>query len=127
MPAFLWCRSDKIAFLIRWRAAYGGNYEIRFRTFDALSTMSEGSSTNGDMANVAMNSNGGGNGVGAPDPDAIKMFVGQIPRSWSEVELRQLFDDFGPVYQLSVLRDKGSGESRGKNLRFLDLKFWGRY
>lgn len=55
------------------------------------------------------------NGKGAPDQDAIKMFVGQIPRGWNESELRVLFDEFGPVYQLSVLRDKATGESRGRS------------
>ncbi|GFW92514.1 CUGBP Elav-like family member 2 [Trichonephila clavipes] len=48
-----------------------------------------------------------------PDPDAIKMFVGQIPRNWDEAELRKLFDEFGPVHQINVLRDKMTGQSRG--------------
>ena len=29
-----------------------------------------------------------------PDSDAIKMFVGQIPRDWSEDECRALFSEF---------------------------------
>ncbi|NP_001393776.1 CUGBP Elav-like family member 2 isoform 26 [Mus musculus] len=41
-----------------------------------------------------------------PDPDAIKMFVGQIPRSWSEKELKELFEPYGAVYQINVLRDR---------------------
>ncbi|XP_035214428.1 CUGBP Elav-like family member 2 isoform X2 [Stegodyphus dumicola] len=48
-----------------------------------------------------------------PDPDAIKMFVGQIPRNWDENDLRKLFDEFGPVHQINVLRDKITGQSRG--------------
>ncbi|GBO28800.1 CUGBP Elav-like family member 2, partial [Araneus ventricosus] len=48
-----------------------------------------------------------------PDPDAIKMFVGQIPRNWDEAELRKLFDEFGTVHQINVLRDKMTGQSRG--------------
>ncbi|XP_025099839.1 CUGBP Elav-like family member 2 isoform X12 [Pomacea canaliculata] len=48
-----------------------------------------------------------------PDPDAIKMFVGQIPRSMDENDLRKMFEDFGPVYQLNVLRDKNTGQSKG--------------
>ncbi|EEC08350.1 conserved hypothetical protein [Ixodes scapularis] len=47
-----------------------------------------------------------------PDPDAIKMFVGQIPRSWDENDLKKMFEDFGPVYQINVLRDKATGTSR---------------
>ncbi|XP_023223155.1 CUGBP Elav-like family member 2 isoform X10 [Centruroides sculpturatus] len=48
-----------------------------------------------------------------PDPDAIKMFVGQIPRNWDENDLKTMFEDFGPVYQINVLRDKLTGQSRG--------------
>lgn len=49
-----------------------------------------------------------------PDPDAIKMFVGQIPRSWDENELRNLFEEFGKVHSVNVLRDKVTGNSRGE-------------
>ncbi|XP_061167455.1 CUGBP Elav-like family member 2 isoform X5 [Saccostrea echinata] len=48
-----------------------------------------------------------------PDPDAIKMFVGQIPRSMDENDLRKMFEEFGAVYQLNVLRDKATGQSKG--------------
>jgi RNA recognition motif-containing protein len=48
-----------------------------------------------------------------PDPDAIKMFCGQIPRHMHESELRDMFEQFGPVFQLNVLRDKQTGESKG--------------
>ena len=48
-----------------------------------------------------------------PDMDAIKMFVGQIPRNMSEQELKSMFEEYGNVYQLNVLRDKQSGESKG--------------
>ena len=49
-----------------------------------------------------------------PDPDAIKMFVGQIPRSMDENDLRKMFEEFGPIFQLNVLRDKVTGQSKGK-------------
>ena len=49
-----------------------------------------------------------------PDPDAIKMFVGQIPRSMDENDLRKMFEEFGPVFQLNVLRDKVTSQSKGK-------------
>lgn len=48
-----------------------------------------------------------------PDSDAIKMFVGQIPRDWAESECRNLFSQFGEIYSLNVLRDKATGLSRG--------------
>lgn len=50
-----------------------------------------------------------------PDSDAVKMFVGQIPRSWQEQDIIQLFQDFGPIHSINILRDKKSGESRGKH------------
>ena len=56
-----------------------------------------------------------------PDPDAIKMFVGQIPRSMDENDLRKMFEEFGPVFQLNVLRDKVSGQSKGTGYPFLRL------
>lgn len=48
-----------------------------------------------------------------PDPDTIKMFVGQIPRYMDENDLHKIFDEFGPVHQLNILRDKPSGHSKG--------------
>jgi RNA recognition motif-containing protein len=71
-----------------------------------------------------MNSSGGGGGgqkANEPDPDAIKMFVGQVPRSMDENDLRKMFEDFGPVFQLNVLRDKVTGQSKGKNAEKLVL------
>lgn len=58
------------------------------------------------------------NGRREPDSDAIKMFVGQVPRSMDENDLTKMFEQYGPVYQLNVLRDKVSGQSKGKSLTF---------
>ncbi|XP_063822789.1 CUGBP Elav-like family member 1 isoform X2 [Ostrinia nubilalis] len=48
-----------------------------------------------------------------PDPDYIKMFVGQVPRSMDENDLRIMFEEFGRVHQINVLRDKITGASKG--------------
>ncbi|XP_030080383.1 CUGBP Elav-like family member 2 isoform X6 [Drosophila hydei] len=48
-----------------------------------------------------------------PDVDNIKMFVGQIPKTWDEPKLRSLFEQFGRVHTLNVLRDKVTSISRG--------------
>ena len=74
--------------------------------------------TNLSNSESASNSKGGETVVGVisgrePDLDAIKMFVGQIPRNMSELELKNMFQEYGSVYQLNVLRDKLSGESKG--------------
>ena len=55
-----------------------------------------------------------GNQPEQPDQDTIKMFVGQVPRTMDENELRGMFEEFGPVYQINVLRDKITGQSKGK-------------
>ncbi|XP_072562771.1 CUGBP Elav-like family member 2 isoform X2 [Paramormyrops kingsleyae] len=54
-----------------------------------------------------------------PDPDAIKMFVGQIPRSWSEKELKELFEPYGTVYQINILRDRSQNPPQSKGCCFV--------
>jgi len=51
-----------------------------------------------------------------PDPDAIKMFVGQIPKQLNEAELRAIFEEYGRVYQINVLKDKTTKQSKGTYL-----------
>ncbi|XP_060527453.1 CUGBP Elav-like family member 1 isoform X1 [Cylas formicarius] len=48
-----------------------------------------------------------------PDPDTIKMFVGQVPRSMDENDLRTMFEKYGRVHSINVLRDKATGASKG--------------
>ncbi|XP_074534611.1 CUGBP Elav-like family member 2 isoform X1 [Halichoeres trimaculatus] len=54
-----------------------------------------------------------------PDPDSIKMFVGQIPRSWSEIELKELFEPFGAVHQINILRDRTQNPPQSKGCCFV--------
>ncbi|KAF7263004.1 hypothetical protein GWI33_003735 [Rhynchophorus ferrugineus] len=54
-----------------------------------------------------------------PDPDTIKMFVGQVPRSMDENDLRQMFEVYGRVHSINVLRDKASGASKGGKSAFV--------
>lgn len=61
------------------------------------------------------------NGRREPDSDAIKMFVGQVPRSMDEDDLTKMFEQYGPVHQLNVLRDKVSGQSKGKLIKYRTL------
>lgn len=44
------------------------------------------------------------------------MFVGQVPRSMDENDLRLMFEEFGRVHQINVLRDKITGASKGEKL-----------
>lgn len=54
-----------------------------------------------------------------PDPDNIKMFVGQVPRSMDENDLRKMFEEYGRVHSINVLRDKGTGASKGEFINAL--------
>ncbi|XP_061780605.1 CUGBP Elav-like family member 2 isoform X4 [Nerophis lumbriciformis] len=69
---------------------------------------SNGSKMNGSLENLDQ-----------PDPDSIKMFVGQIPRSWSETELKELFEPFGTVHQINILRDRTQNPPQSKGCCFV--------
>ncbi|XP_035013747.1 CUGBP Elav-like family member 2 isoform X2 [Hippoglossus stenolepis] len=70
--------------------------------------MSNGSKMNGSLEHLDQ-----------PDPDSIKMFVGQIPRSWSETELKELFEPYGAVHQINILRDRTQNPPQSKGCCFV--------
>lgn len=47
------------------------------------------------------------------DNETVELFCGQIPRNMSFKSVRQLFEKFGEISRLNILRDKNTGESRG--------------
>ena len=47
------------------------------------------------------------------DPDAIKLFIGQVPKSVEEADLRVVFEPYGRIHELVVLKDRTTGMHKG--------------
>jgi len=84
---------------------------------------------NGDANNESQNNNDGadgsnnaggerqiageeGDGNGS-DEEPIKLFVGQVPKTMNEEDIFPTFDSFGPLKDVSIIRDKHTQLHRG--------------
>lgn len=45
--------------------------------------------------------------------EPIKLFVGQVPRSMEEADLFPIFEKYGPMEDVAIIRDKHTGQHRG--------------
>jgi len=45
--------------------------------------------------------------------EPIKLFIGQVPHDMEEEQLQQLLETYGPIKDLSIIRDKKTGAHRG--------------
>ena len=47
------------------------------------------------------------------DPDAIKLFVGQIPKDYGEPQVRELLEQFGPINDITIIKDRVTDVPKG--------------
>ena len=47
------------------------------------------------------------------DGDTLKLFIGQIPKDMDEEALTPYFAEFGPIFELTIIRDKNTKIHRG--------------
>ena len=45
--------------------------------------------------------------------DAVKLFIGQVPREWGENELRETFEKYGEIAHMKIITDRESGRPKG--------------
>ncbi|XP_048112409.1 CUGBP Elav-like family member 2 isoform X2 [Alosa alosa] len=86
---------------------------------ERLSSMCKRWITRAQSNSTGNNMNGSLEHLDQPDPDTIKMFVGQIPRSWTETELKELFEPFGAIHQINILRDRTQNPPQSKGCCFV--------
>lgn len=69
---------------------------------------------------IAMTSLNNGGTIPMRDADAIKLFIGQVPRTWEDKDLRPYFEPYGQIHELTVLRDRLTRSHKG-SIYFLVL------
>ena len=67
------------------------------------------------LTNLGMDMTSMNNGATIPmrDADAIKLFIGQVPRTWDDKDLRPYFESYGEIHELTVLRDRLTRNHKG--------------
>lgn len=87
----------------------GYNLDTSFMLNDSQALNNHTTDYNGVVSNVISN-----NSVqDENETDLVKMFVGQVPKTMDQEQLRSLFEIYGPVHSINILRDKATGLSRG--------------
>lgn len=52
------------------------------------------------------------------DPDKLKLFVGQIPKEYEDEEIRSLLEEFGPIHEINIIKDKDKRSKGQKDPAF---------
>jgi hypothetical protein len=47
------------------------------------------------------------------EEEVIKLFVGQVPKNMEEADLFTIFEQYGPMEDVAIIRDKHTGQHRG--------------
>lgn len=48
-----------------------------------------------------------------PERTSLRLFVGNLPYGWNEAKVKKLFETFGEVYWVSLIKDPHSLRPRG--------------
>jgi hypothetical protein len=51
--------------------------------------------------------------------DTVKLFVGQLPKQLTEQQLASVFSEAGTVYEINIIKDKLTKQSRGQRVILL--------
>ena len=46
-------------------------------------------------------------------PEAVKLFIGQIPKDYTERDVRLIFEPYGEIHSFNMLEDKATGQHKG--------------
>lgn len=46
-------------------------------------------------------------------PEGVKLFIGQIPKDYTDKDVRNLFEPYGEIHSFNMLEDKSTGQHKG--------------